>query len=169
MDQRSGVGWFSGWSKIFVLCQRNTNCQIWKNSMRRSLQHWTESSIILTSKEGSVWRNKKAQKEERFLRGRLIAYLIYEYFRVTGANDSVENYADLFAIGLRNDDIQEFDSKWDEILLSIDEKPIWWHLGRIVQTKNTRVWETQDRIGIVWPGDSSEESWTWLSQIEDSG
>ena len=32
----------------------------------------------------------KAQKEDRFLRGRQIAYLIYEYFRVTGANDSVE-------------------------------------------------------------------------------
>ena len=42
--------------------------------------------------------------------------MIYEYFRVTGANDSVENYADLFTIVLRNDDIQEFDSKCDEIL-----------------------------------------------------
>ena len=38
---------------------------------------------------------QKAQKEDRFLRGRQIAYLIFEYFRVTGANDSVENYADL--------------------------------------------------------------------------
>ena len=50
----------------------------------------------------------KAQKEDRFLRGRQIAYLIHEYFRVTGANDSVENYADLFTVVLRNDDIQEF-------------------------------------------------------------
>ena len=33
----------------------------------------------------------KAQKEDRFFRGRQIAYLIYEYFRVTGADDSVEN------------------------------------------------------------------------------
>ena len=32
----------------------------------------------------------KAQKEDRFLRGRQIAYLIYEYFPVIGANDSVE-------------------------------------------------------------------------------
>ena len=54
---------------------------------------------------------QKARKQDRFLRGRQIAYLIYEYYRVTGANDSVENYADLFTIGLRNDDIQEFDSK----------------------------------------------------------
>ena len=66
---------------------------------------------------------QKAQKEDRFLRGRQIAYLIYEYFRVTGANDSVENYADLLTIGLRNDDIQEFDSKWDEILLSMTQVP----------------------------------------------
>ena len=65
----------------------------------------------------------KAQKEDRFLRGRQIAYLIYEYFRVTGANDSVENYADLFTVVLRNDDIQEFDSKWDEILLSMTQIP----------------------------------------------
>ena len=65
----------------------------------------------------------KAHKEDRFLRGRQIAYLIYEYFRVTGANDSVENYADLFTIVLRNDDIQEFDPKWDGILLSMAKIP----------------------------------------------
>ena len=58
---------------------------------------------------------QKAQKQDRFLRGKQIAYLIDEYFGVTGANDSVENYADLFSIALRNDDIQEFDAKWDGI------------------------------------------------------
>ena len=66
---------------------------------------------------------RKAQKKDRFLRGRQIAYLIYDYFLVTGANDSVENYADLFTIGLRNDDIQEFNSKWDGILLSTTKIP----------------------------------------------
>ena len=49
--------------------------------------------------------------------------MIYEYFRVTGANDSVENYADLFTVALRNGDIQEFDSKWDGILLSMTKIP----------------------------------------------
>ena len=66
---------------------------------------------------------QKDQQEDRFLRGRQVAYLICEYFRVTGANDSVENYADLFTFGLRNDDIQEFDSKWDGILLSMTKIP----------------------------------------------
>ena len=66
---------------------------------------------------------QKAQKQDSFLRGRQIAYLIYEHFRVTGAHDSVENYADLFTISLRNDDIQELDSKWDGILLSMTKIP----------------------------------------------
>ena len=66
---------------------------------------------------------QKAHKEDRFLRGRQTAYLIYEYSQVIGANDSVENYADLFTIALRNDDIQEFDSKWDGILLSMTKIP----------------------------------------------
>ena len=66
---------------------------------------------------------QKAQKGDRFLRGRQIAYLIYDHFRVTGTHHSVENYADLFTIVLRNDDIQEFDSKWDGILLSMTKIP----------------------------------------------
>ena len=67
---------------------------------------------------------QKAQKQDRFLRGRQIAYLIYDYFRVTGSHDSVENYTDLFTIVLRNDDIQEFDSKSDGILLSMTKIPL---------------------------------------------
>ena len=70
-----------------------------------------------------ILEEQEAQKEDRFLRGRQIAYLIYEQFRVTGAHDSVENYADLLTISLRNDDIQEFDSKWDGILLSMTKIP----------------------------------------------
>ena len=66
----------------------------------------------------------KAHKEECFLRWKQIAYLIYEYFRVTGANDSVENYADLFTVVLQNDNIQEFDQKWNENTVVDDANPI---------------------------------------------
>ena len=66
---------------------------------------------------------QKAQKEDRFLRGRQIAYLIYEQFRVTGTDSSVETYTDLFTIVLRNDYFQELDSKWDGILLSTTKIP----------------------------------------------
>ena len=67
---------------------------------------------------------QKAQKEIRFLRGRQVAYLIYDYFRVTGVHESVLDYADLFTVALRNDDIQEFDTRWDEILLSMEQFPL---------------------------------------------
>ena len=50
----------------------------------------------------SVWRNRKAQKEDRFLRRRQIA-LIYDYFRVTGAHDTVLLDTNLFSITLRNE------------------------------------------------------------------
>ena len=94
-----------------------------KYSLRGLLQHWTESSTIPNSEERISLQEQKAQKQDRFLRGRQIAYLIYEYFQVTGANDSVENYADLFTVVFRNDDIQEFDSKWDGNLLSMAKIP----------------------------------------------
>ena len=86
---------------------------------RELLQHCTKSS----RKKKVSLEEMKAHKEDRFLRGRQIAHLIYECFRVTGAHDSVENYGDLFTISLRNDDIQEFDSKWDGILWSMTKIP----------------------------------------------
>ena len=55
---------------------------------------------------------QKAQKEDRFLRGRQIAYMIYDYFRDSGAHDTDLDYADLFTITLRGDDVQDFDTRW---------------------------------------------------------
>ena len=63
---------------------------------------------------------RKAQKEDRLLRGKQIACMIYDYFRVTGARDTVLDYADLFTMNVYNDDVQEFDTIWDEKL--IDEQ-----------------------------------------------
>ena len=59
---------------------------------------------------------QKAQLQDRFLRGRQIAFMIYEYFRVTGAHDAVADNADLFSLTLRNDEFQEFDTRWYEHL-----------------------------------------------------
>ena len=41
---------------------------------------------------------QKAWKEDRFLRGRQIAFMTNDYFRVSGAHDTVLDYADLFSI-----------------------------------------------------------------------
>ena len=53
---------------------------------------------------------QNAPKEDRFLRGREIAFMIYDNFRVTGARDTVPDYADLFSVTLHDDNIQEFDT-----------------------------------------------------------
>ena len=53
----------------------------------------------------SLEEQKKTQKEDRLLRGRQIAYMIYDYFWVTGAHDAVLDFADLFSITLRNDNV----------------------------------------------------------------
>ena len=57
------VGWLNQWmiSNLRVLLEEFEH-QIFKYSMRRLLQHWTESSIIPASREVSVWRNKKHRK-----------------------------------------------------------------------------------------------------------
>ena len=54
---------------------------------------------------------QKAQKGNRFLRGRQIAFLNYDFFRVSGVNDSVLDYADFCFL---NDNVQGFDTRWDE-------------------------------------------------------
>ena len=54
---------------------------------------------------------EKVQKEDRFLRGRQIAFMIYDYFRVTGVLDAIQDYADLFSVTLHDDNIQKFDTR----------------------------------------------------------
>ena len=49
--------------------------------------------------------------------------MIYDYFRVTGAHDAVLDYADLFSVALDDDNSQEFDTRWDEVLLSMTQIP----------------------------------------------
>ena len=65
------------------------------------------------------FEEQKAQKEDRFLRGRQIAFMNNDYFRVTGARDTVLDYADFFSVTLHDDNIQEFHTRWDEVLPSM--------------------------------------------------
>ena len=45
-----------------------------------------------------------------------MAYVIYDYFQVTGARGTDLDSADLFTITLRNDDVQEFDTRRNSIV-----------------------------------------------------
>ena len=58
---------------------------------------------ILTSvhfRRRLLFEEQRTQKDDRFLRGRQIAYMTYEYFRATGADEATRNYRILFSFRL---------------------------------------------------------------------
>ena len=57
-----------------------------------------------------------AQKQDRFLRGRGIAHMIYEHVRATGAHEAAHDFSDLFTVSLQGDDR-------DQALLAASEIP----------------------------------------------
>ena len=48
-------------------------------------------------------KGQRAQKDERFLRGKKFAYMIFEHFRATGACEAVQGLSDLFNIRLHSE------------------------------------------------------------------
>ena len=44
--------------------------------------------------------------------------MIFEYFRATRAYEAVQGLPDLFKKRFQNDDVQDYDVKWDQALLS---------------------------------------------------
>ena len=61
--------------------------------------------------------------EDRFFFGRQIAFIVYEYFWVTGANEAVLDYSDLFRIISHGDDIQNLTQDGTKVFLAISEGP----------------------------------------------
>ena len=68
------------------------------SALNKIIQKYCKKAISL--------EEQKVLKADQFLCEKQIAYLIYENFRVTCVNHSVLDYADLFSIVLRNDNIQ---------------------------------------------------------------
>ena len=66
---------------------------------------------------------QRAEKDDRLPRGRQTAFMIYDYFRVTGAHDTEKHHTDLFSVTLHDDNIQEFETRWDEVLLPMSKIP----------------------------------------------
>ena len=111
---------------------------------------------------------QEAQKEDRFLCGRQIAYMIYDYFRVTGAHDTVLDYPDFFSITLRNDDVQELDTRWEFYYL--------WprsHLDDVLESLyKLRILESDQLKTLLELYDTEihqKKIDTWLSKVENDG
>ena len=68
--------------------------------------------------------------------------MIHEYFQVTGTHETLldfSDFSDLKGIKLPRDDGLRFDTKWDEVLLSIHEMPSDTYSGKLVQNTASRV------------------------------
>ena len=121
MDQRSGDGWFFGrvknprdqfLEKVFPNFEM-LDAKIVSEQDHPEFQFKKKSSL----------EEQTVQKEDRLLRGRQIVFMIYDYFRVRSPQDTVLDYADLVSVTLLNNNIQEFDTRWDEVLSSMFNIP----------------------------------------------
>ena len=63
--------------------------------------------------------------------------MIFHYFRVAGAHDTVPDYVDVFSVTLRDDNVQELDTRWDEVPLSMSKIPSDDVLEKSLQIENT--------------------------------
>ena len=88
------------------------------------LLHRTRSSKTPTSRRRSVWRNRKLRKSTGFYEVDRSLFMIHNYLRVTGAHDTVLDYADLFSVTLHDGNVQEFDTRLDEVLRSMSKNTI---------------------------------------------
>ena len=168
LDQRSGDGWFSGW--------------LMSSSSTRGIQmpNFEALDARIASALNRIIQNTRFKKKRQFggtqspNRGPLPP-------RKTDLLPDLRVLPGHWSRRFRRElcrPIYSCSSKWrysgirfemGRNFIINDANPILWNLGKLVQIKNTRVWETQDRIGIVKKGDSSEENRTWLSQIENEG
>ena len=130
-----GVGGISEWSQIFAFLSEELMDHIFEVlDAKNFFQHWTESSRIPASRKRSVWRKMKAQKEDRFLRGRQIRLLdlrvLPGHWSQWFLSRSMPTYLQLF---FEMTIFQEIRFEMGRNFIIYDENPTWWYLGRIVQ------------------------------------
>ena len=93
--------------------------------------------------------------------------MIYDHFRVTGADDAVLDFADSFSVTFHDDNIQEFDTRWEHVLLSmskITSDDILESLYKLRTRESVQI----NCFGIVRHGDSSEDIGSQLSKVENN-
>ena len=61
--------------------------------------------------------------ELKITTGRQIAYIICDHFQASGAYVAAQGLSDLFNICSQSEDVQDFDTRWDHVLLATSETP----------------------------------------------
>ena len=112
VDQRSGDGWFFGRVTLLAI-------SIWKefsklrDAGRENCIFSEQDHLEFLLQERSVWRNRKFWKRiGSFAEDRSPSWSTTTFESLVLM--TVFDYADLFSVTLHEDNIQEFDTRWDE-------------------------------------------------------
>ena len=118
---------------------------------------------MFTSEKRVRVKEQRAQKHDRFLRGRQNAYIIYEHFRATGPHEAVQRLSDLFNIRLQSDDVQDLYVRWDQALSSASDTPSDVILEGLYKSKIKGHCSASDCLGFVRPRNRSKQ---WKHHID---
>ena len=130
VDQGSGDGWFFGRFKILVINCRKEFSKF-RDAGREDCFFFEQDHTEFPIQEEGQSRGTESSQRRPVSARKTDRFMIYDYFRVTGAHDTVLDYADLFSVTLHDDNIQEFDTRWDDVLLSSVKNCIRWCLWKV--------------------------------------
>ena len=102
------------------------NLEVGKSASRaKSLKIASGLRKILTRncKKQVTTAERKAQSEKISFTDRQIAWIIYDFFKIGDDNEAISDFRDLSKVQLKNDSVQAFDTKWDEILSAVTDRP----------------------------------------------
>ena len=72
-----------------------------------------------TSKEEFVLKKKLHRKKT----GRQVAWMIYEYSKVSDTVESVLDLNEIWKVELKSDIVQSIITRWDEIIIAMKKQP----------------------------------------------
>ena len=110
---------------------------------------------------------QRAQKYDRFLRGRQISYMICEHFHAPRAYESVQGLSDLFTIRLQNNDVQDLRCQMLSGTIISRWTTFGYVPGRIVEVKIKGFCSVTDCVGSVWSRNGAKQKTNKLFKIEN--
>ena len=90
--------------------------------MAYALRKLFDKQTHFREKKASV-EEQRAQNHDRFFKRIQIALMMCDHFRSIGVYDGVQGLSDLFRVGLRNDDVQDINLRWEQAVLSTSDPP----------------------------------------------
>ena len=70
-----------------------------------------------------VFNEKEKHRKSMFLTGRQVAWMICEHVKISDTDGAVLDIADLLKIELKGENVQTFDTKWDETINAMQKRP----------------------------------------------